>query len=175
MYCRVPLSKRDYLLDAGLRSTVSWIMASLANIQVTKHCIVLMGAFISLFPNRLKAPQGWKHWSLLLLWVLLNVKIITILFPFTVQKYIYPPVSKVHAGSFCVSVIHQTLIWTIGSFTCVRDNSYMCVWTHRGWAHQQPNLIVNLLSWIMAIWRGRYLGKKIQHTLIVLDNGQSGR
>ena len=31
---RVPLSKRDYILDAGLRSTVSWIMASQAQIQV---------------------------------------------------------------------------------------------------------------------------------------------
>ena len=34
---------------------------------------------------------------------LLNVQIITLLFTFTVQKYIYPPVSKVHAGSFLVS------------------------------------------------------------------------
>ena len=33
---RVPLSKRAYILDAGLRSTVSWIMASQAQIQVKR-------------------------------------------------------------------------------------------------------------------------------------------
>ena len=26
---------------------------------------VLIGTFISIFSNRLKAPQGWKFWSLL--------------------------------------------------------------------------------------------------------------
>ena len=34
---------------------------------------------------------------------LLHVQIITLLFPLTVQKYTYPPVSRVHAGSFPVS------------------------------------------------------------------------
>ena len=34
------------------------------------------------------------------------------LFKFTVKKYIYPSVSKMHAGSFRVSAIHQTLTWT---------------------------------------------------------------
>ena len=37
-----------------------------------------------------------------------------------------------HAQSFCVSVIHQTLTitWTTGSLTCVRDHSYYaCVYT----------------------------------------------
>ena len=63
-------------------------------------------------------------------WALLNVGIITLLFTFTVQiKYIYPAVSKVHAGSFCVSVIQQTLTWTTGSFKCIRDHSYACVYT----------------------------------------------
>ena len=57
------------------------------------------------------------------------MQIITLLFSFTVHKYIYPPVSKVHAGSFCVSIIHRTLTWTIGSLTCVRDYSYACVYT----------------------------------------------
>ena len=52
-----------------------------------------------------------------------NVQIMTLLFPFTVQNYMYPPVSKVHAGSFRVSVIHRTLTWTTGSLTCVRDHS----------------------------------------------------
>ena len=36
---------------------------------------------------------------------------------------------KVHAGCFCASVIHQTLTWTIGSLTCVRDHSYACIYT----------------------------------------------
>ena len=44
----------------------------------------------------------------------------TLLFKFTVQKYIYPSVCKVHGGSFRVSVIHRTVIWTTGSLTTVR-------------------------------------------------------
>ena len=34
-----------------------------------------------------------------------------------------------HAGSFCVSVIHPTLTWTTGSLTCVRDHSCVHVYT----------------------------------------------
>ena len=58
------------------------------------------------------------------------MRIIT-LFPFTVQKCIYPPVSKVHAGSFHVFVTHRTLTvtWTTGSLRCVRDYCYSCVYT----------------------------------------------
>ena len=67
-------------------------------------------------------------------WALLNVQIITLLFPSTVQKYIYSPVSKVHAGSYRVSVIHRTLTWTTGSLTCVRY--YESAYT-RGGAHRQ--------------------------------------
>ena len=33
------------------------------------------------------------------------------------------------AGSFRVSVIHRTLIWTTGFLTCVRDHSYACEYT----------------------------------------------
>ena len=36
---------------------------------------------------------------------------------------------KVHAGSFRVCIIHQTLTWTTGSLTCVRDHSYACIFT----------------------------------------------
>ena len=45
----------------------------------------------------------------------------------------------VHAGSFHVSVIHQTLTWTTGSLTCVHDHYcvYVTMCTHRGWAHRQ--------------------------------------
>ena len=53
-------------------------------------------------------------------WALLNVQIIALLFPLTVQQYIYPPVSKVHAGS---------LTWTTWSLTCVRHYSYACLYT----------------------------------------------
>ena len=50
----------------------------------------------------------------------ITVQIITLLFS-TVQKYMYPPVSKVHV-SFRVSAIHRTLTWTSGSLACVRDH-----------------------------------------------------
>ena len=75
------------------------------------------------------SPWDWFFfWSLLPMDATLCAKSLdtTILFTFAVQKYIYPSVSKVHAGSFCVSVIHQTdmdyrifsvLMW---SFLCVR-------------------------------------------------------
>ena len=43
------------------------------------------------------------------------------------------PVPQVYAGSFCVSVIHQTLTWTTGSLTCVCDHSYV----YWGWAQRQ--------------------------------------
>ena len=36
---------------------------------------------------------------------------------------------KVHAGSYHVSVIHQSLTWTAESLRCVRDHSYACVYT----------------------------------------------
>ena len=55
----------------------------------------------------------------------------TLLFPFTVQKYVYPPVSKEHAGSLRVSLIHRTLTWSTWSLACVRDHS--CI--HTGYGH----------------------------------------
>ena len=67
---------------------------------------------------------------------LLNLQIIALLFPFTVQKSIYPPVSKVHARSFPVSEIHWTLTWTTGSLTCVREH-HCAIITHGGVAHRQ--------------------------------------
>ena len=36
------------------------------------YCIVLTGAFISLFPNQLKAPQGWKPLEAYCQWALLS-------------------------------------------------------------------------------------------------------
>ena len=37
--------------------------------------------------------------------------------------------SWVHAGSFHVSIIHQTRTWTTGSLACVHDHSYECIYT----------------------------------------------
>ena len=66
----------------------------------------------------------------------IKVHMFTHLFPLTVQKCIYVPVSNMHAGSFRVFVIHRTPTWTTGSLTCVRDHSCAC-YTHGGWAHRQ--------------------------------------
>ena len=49
---------------------------------------ILKGAFISIFPNKFKAPQGWSF-ETYCQWALLNVRIITLLFTFTIQEYIY--------------------------------------------------------------------------------------
>ena len=48
-----------------------------------------------------------------------------------------PKLIKVHAGSFRVSIIHQTLTRTAGTLTCVRDHShsYACVRIHTGVGH----------------------------------------
>ena len=39
------------------------------------------------------------------------------------------PILQVYTGSFCVSVIYQTLTWTTGSWSCLCDHSYVCVHT----------------------------------------------
>ena len=84
--------------------------------------------FQSLRINSKRAPHGWKLWSLLTMGAAHCANHYQ-LFIFTVQKYIYPYVSKVHAGSFRVAVIHRNLTWTTGSLTCVSDHSYACVCT----------------------------------------------
>ena len=50
-------------------------------------------------------------------------------------QYMYPSISKVHAGSLRVSVIHRLLTWTTGCWTWVRDHSYACVYIHTGVEH----------------------------------------
>ena len=68
-------------------------------------------------------------------WALLSVQITRLLTSDTTLLlnllYIsmYPSVSKVHVGSLCVSVIHQTLslTWTTGSLACVH---YMIILMH---------------------------------------------
>ena len=47
----------------------------------------------------------------------------------TVSRYPTLINYKVHAGSFCISVMHLTLTWTTGSLTCISDHSYACVCT----------------------------------------------
>ena len=47
----------------------------------------------------------------------------------------------VHAGSLRVSIIHRTLTWTTGSFTCVRS-AYMRAFTHGGWAHRRVSTTI---------------------------------
>ena len=41
------------------------IIISMIIIIIVIIIIVLIGTFISIFQNRLKAPQGWTLWSLL--------------------------------------------------------------------------------------------------------------
>ena len=48
------------------------------------------------------------------------------------QRY---PVLQVHAGTFQVSVIHQTLTWTTGSLMCVHVIILACVYIHTGVGH----------------------------------------
>ena len=88
------------------------------------------------------------------------MQIITLLFLFTAQKYIYLHVNKVHAGSFRVFVIHRTLTWTAGSYSCVRDHSCACVDTHRGWAHRRRPDMTPAVDWALktnylSIWTRR--------------------
>ena len=72
-----------------------------------------VGGFEAQCQRALLSVQITRHYTQL---VLLLVK-------FTVLKYIYSSVSKVHAGSFRVSVIDRNLTWTTGSLMCVRDHS----------------------------------------------------
>ena len=100
-------------------------------------------------------------------WALLSVQITeryhTI--KFNVQKYIYPSVNKVHAGSFCVSVISQVIVksWSSSQvknehhqstklwhglqdlLTCVHDHSYACVYT-RGLG--TPTVSQHTFDWV---------------------------
>ena len=88
------------------------------------YCNVLIGAFMSIFPKptqsaaglkALKSAANGRYWM---------CKSLPCYFTFTVQKYMYPPVSKVNAGYFRVSIIHRTLAWTTGSLMCVGDRSW---------------------------------------------------
>ena len=60
----------------------------------------------------------------------------TLIFKCTVHKYIYPAVSKVHVGSFCVSVIHITPDMDWKDLQCAYVIILMCayIYTH-GYMH----------------------------------------
>ena len=67
---------------------------------------------------------------------LLNVQIIPLLFPFTVQKYVYPPVNKVHAWSFRVSVNQPKSDMDYRVFNVRTSIILVRVRVHTGgWAH----------------------------------------
>ena len=92
------------------------------------------------------------------------MQIITLLFTllFTVQKYIYPSVCKVHAVSFRVSVIHRTLTRTTESLTCVRW-PFLCVRMHTGVGHTdsestQQFWLAQTHKLFFCSWRGTNSG-----------------
>ena len=77
-------------------------------IYIVLYCIVLYRrVYLNLFQIDSKRRMGDESFEACCQWALLNVHIITLLFPFTVQKYIYPPVSKVHAGSVHICNLPQ--------------------------------------------------------------------
>ena len=65
--------------------------------------------------------------------------------------------NQVHAGSFHVSVICQTMTVTAGPSLCVRDNSY--AWHKKGWlgtwTASQHNIFDSekLIKFILCFWR----------------------
>ena len=73
-----------------------------------------------------------------------------------VQQSHYPTLInyKVHAGSLCVSITHQTLAWTTGSLKCIYVNILKIIWvrmyTHGGWAYQQ------WISTIILTWKNSH-------------------
>ena len=60
---------------------------------------------------------------------------------------------------FHVSILHRTPTWTTGSLACVHG-LYMCVCTHRGWAHQQRSVFLVLL----AGFEPSTFGSPVQHS-----------
>ena len=82
---------------------------------------------------------------------MLITRLVTLPYSITfLQTYMYPSVSKVHADTFNVSVIHRTLTWTTGSLTCVSD-------THGSWAHRQRASTI-FLTFLVLLAGFRNLG-----------------
>ena len=92
---------------------------------------VLIGIIIVIFPNQLKVPQSWKLWSLLPMCK-------SLLFTFSVQKYIYPSVYKMHAGSFYGSPLH--LSFPLNVTHDVQDSGSTGISEDRGWTSSHGSL-----------------------------------
>ena len=114
-----------------------WLVIQKWFINTTIHFLSkCMGLCVTLADEQswaLKAELGmqWWRWSW---WCLLYYSACQWHYPsikWTVQKYIYPSISKVHAGSFLVSVIHRTMTWTT-RICNVRTWSFLCVRIHTG-------------------------------------------
>ena len=71
--------------------------------------IILMGTFISFFPNQFKALRRDEACCQ---WVLLNVQISSLPFTFTVQKYIYPFVNKLYESMRILNIFESAGEWT---------------------------------------------------------------
>ena len=77
--------------------------------------------------------------------------------------------ASVHAGSFRVSVIHETLTWTTGSLSCVRDHSCACVYTRElGIAYRQrvstTFLTRKIHNFFLCSWRGSNLWIRVRRS-----------
>ena len=62
----------------------------------------------------------------------------------------------VHAGSFCVSIIHRTQTWTTGFLPCARDHSYACMYTQglgTPTASQHNIFDSEKLTFLLCSWR----------------------
>ena len=82
------------------------------------------------------------------------------------QEQCYP-VLQVHAGSFHVSVIHQTLTRTTGSLTCAREHSCVCVHTRE--------LGTPTSEWRQHFWLGKTHRVCCTHTDMIKNSHSHGR
>ena len=149
-------------------------------ISIILIIIIIVGAFISIVSNQLKAPQGWKLLKPACQWALLNIQIITLLFPFTVQKYIYPPDTR---QSACCVFSHfrnppnsdmnyricNVRTW---SFLCV------CIYTRRlgtptGSQHNIFDFREKTHKFVLCSWRDSNLGlvENLQRTTVYRATG----
>ena len=95
------------------------------------YYLVLIGAFISISSKSTQSAAGWKLWSLLPMGATSCANHCPTIYIYCTKVPLSSWQYKVHAGSFRVSVIPQTLTWTTGSLTCIRDHSHACVYTLR--------------------------------------------
>ena len=87
-----------------------------------------VGAFISILSHRLKAPQGWKFWSLLTMGAAISIYCTEVHWSSCQQSACWV--------FSCFSVIHRTLTWTTWALACVRGHSRALIYQGVG-AHRQ--------------------------------------